>query len=505
MVAATLTLSGCVTAFFPDSLGGGNASLPSPLPDTDVAENLRPYYGQTVDWKNCGTRLTCAEITTPMNWEEPAAGTLTLKLVRSAATGSNRIGSLLVNPGGPGASGMELVKDSLDFAVDSSLRSRYDIIGFDPRGVGESSPVECLSDRDTDTFLFDTSQPRPGQAGWLEAARAQAKNYGEACLKNTGPSLEFINTVSAARDMDLIRSLVGDPKLNYLGYSYGTFLGATYADLYPANAGRLVLDGAIDPSVSSDEVSATQAAGFESALRAYLTDCLTGSGCPFRGDSVDSAMTRISNLLEAVDRTPLVGSDGRKVGSSTLLTAIIFPLYSPNNWGALGDMLSSVMDGNADVALSFADMYFDRKKDGTYSSNSNNAFNAYNCRDYPSNDDPAVMERAAQEIQKRAPLFGKYMSYGDVLCANWPFPDGAERTEIHAPGSPDILVIGTTNDPATPYAWSVSLAKQLEKGHLVTYHGEGHTAYNKGSACINKTVDDFLLNGTVPAKDPDCR
>ncbi|MCS4276261.1 pimeloyl-ACP methyl ester carboxylesterase [Mycetocola sp. BIGb0189] len=500
VVAAGLTLTGCVTAFLPSPAG---QSAPSPLPATEVAENLRPFYGQEVSWRACGSKLTCADIKTPMNWEDPGAGDLTLSLVRAAASGSDRIGSLLVNPGGPGGSGVELVKDSLDFAVDKTLQSRFDVIGFDPRGVGKSSPVKCLSDKDTDKFLFDTTQPRPGQDGWLEAARTQARDYGEACKKNTGAELEFITTVNSARDMDLIRSLVGDPKLNYLGYSYGTFLGATYAQLYPKNTGRLVLDGAIDPAVSSTEVSATQAAGFESALRAYLADCLTGSKCPFRGD-VESAMTTISNLLESVDASPLTGKDGRKVGSSTLMTAIIFPLYSPNNWSALSDLFTSVMAGDADYALYLADMYFDRDDSGKYTSNSNDAFNAYNCRDYPSNDDPAVMEQEAAKIEARAPIFGKYMSYGDVLCANWPYPDGAERGPIHAPGSPDILVIGTTNDPATPYAWAQSLAKQLDKGHLVTYKGEGHTAYNKGSQCINTTVDDFFITGKVPSSDPQC-
>ncbi|UCR87845.1 alpha/beta hydrolase [Mycetocola spongiae] len=496
-----LTLSGCVTAFLPEP--GRSATAPL---NENVAENLKPFYGQDVEWKKCNSGMECATITSPMDWANPERDTLTLDLIRTHAdSGSARLGSLLVNPGGPGASGYDFVADSVTFATDDRLRKSYDIVGFDPRGVGRSTPVKCLDDAAMDNYLYGAgSTAERGSAEWIAEAAAEASSFGAACLKQTGPALEFINTVNSARDMDLIRSLVGDPKLNFLGYSYGTFLGATYAELYPQNVGRLVLDGAIDPSVSNAEVSKIQAVGFENALRAYLEDCLTGTRCPFTG-SVDEAMTTVTSLLDSTAASPLRVSDGRILDANTLMTAIIFPLYSAESWPALSQMFASVLGGDPGIAMQFADQYNGRDSSGRYTENSTEAFTAYNCRDYTYNADPESMAAEARAIEEAAPVLGKYMTYGDIGCANWPFPDGAERTKIHAAGAPDILVLGTTNDPATPYEWAVSLADQLESGHLVTYQGEGHTAYNKGSACINNTVDDFLINGTVPERDPQCR
>jgi pimeloyl-ACP methyl ester carboxylesterase len=501
-VGVALTLSGCVTAFFPstDSRGGSATSTPT---GEDVAENLRPFYEQQLDWAGCDDGMQCATAVAPMDWENPANGEIELHLVRKPAAG-DPIGSLLINPGGPGASGFDFVADSVDFAADARLQDNFDIVGFDPRGVSRSTPVSCLTPADMDEYLYGIVDAERGSDAWIAEVTASAQKFGAACAANTGRSLEFVNTVSAARDLDLLRAVLGDEKLNYLGYSYGTFLGATYAELYPGKTGRLVLDGAIDPASSIYEVNETQAKGFESALRAYLDDCIGSRDCPFTG-STDKAMSTIGALLASVDQTPIKNADGRMLGSSSLLTAIIYPLYSPDQgWPLLSEMLASVMNGSAEYAFSFADAYNGRQEDGTYADNSTEAFSAYNCSDYTYDADPTRMAEEAAQLAKVAPVIGPYFGYGDVGCANWPYTDGAERDQIHAEGAAPTLVIGTTNDPATPYIWAQALAEQLDSGVLVTYQGEGHTAYNKGSDCVNKVVDDYLIDGTVPASDPQC-
>ncbi|WP_166980911.1 alpha/beta hydrolase [Paramicrobacterium fandaimingii] len=503
--ALVVPLSGCFTAFIPPADGEISSSTPKPQPTT-TGTTAEEFYAQDVEWStdSCPSSFECATVRAPMNWDDPEAGEIELALIRSKATGDAQ-GSLLLNPGGPGGSGYDFVADSLDYAVDADLKKNFDIVGFDPRGVGRSTAVTCYGPAEMDEYLYGLPQNTDvGSDAWIDEMTTSATDFGTACLDNTGPLLEFITTVQAAKDLDLLREVLGDKKLNYLGYSYGTFLGATYAELFPDKVGRLVLDGAIDPSTSNFEVSKSQAKGFEDALTAFLKNCIeSNSECAFSG-SVDDARETIVDLIESVDESPLKGSDGRMLGASTLITAIILPLYSADSWEYLNLMLTDVMAGDAGNAFYFADQYNGREDDGSYKDNSTEAFMAYNCRDYTYNADPATMEKQAKEINEVAPVFGPYMGYGDISCANWPFTDGAERNEIHADGADPILVVGTTGDPATPYKWAESLAEQLASGQLVTYEGEGHTAYNKGSQCVNDVVDDYLINGTVPDDDPMC-
>ncbi|MET4640158.1 alpha/beta hydrolase [Mycetocola sp. 2940] len=498
-VGLALTLSGCVTAFFP---GAGSAT--STPTGEDVVADLRPFYEQQLVWESCHDKMQCTTASVPMDWENPGSGEIELDLVRKQS-GGDAIGSLLVNPGGPGASGFDFIADSVDYATDARLQANFDIVGFDPRGVNRSTPVSCLESAEMDDYLYGIADGERGSETWITEVTASAQEFGAACAENTGAPLEFVDTVSAARDLDVLRAVLGDAKLNYLGYSYGTFLGATYADLYPEKTGRLVLDGAIDPSSSYYEVNETQAMGFESALAAYLDDCIGARDCPFTG-STEEGMSTIAALLASVEQTPIKNIDGRMLGSNALLTAIIYPLYFPagGGWPVLSEMLASVMNGDAEYAFTFADAYNGREEGGTYSDNSSEAFIAYNCRDYTHNADPAHMATEAAQLVEAAPVIGPYFSYGDIGCSNWPYPDGAARDEIRAEGAAPILVIGTTNDPATPYLWAEALAGQLESGVLVTYEGEGHTGYNKGSDCVNDVVDDYLIDGVVPSSDPQC-
>ncbi|MFO7689874.1 MAG: alpha/beta hydrolase [Cryobacterium sp.] len=495
VMVATLALSACAGVLT-------EAPTTSTPTGETVAGDLDSFYGQVLQWETCGDGMQCSTATAPLNWSDPDAGEIELALVRQAATG-DRQGSLLVNPGGPGGSGYDFVLNSVDYATDAELQAGFDIVGFDPRGVGRSSAVSCYEPAQMDEHLYGLVDAERGSDAWIAELEADSVAFGEACATNTGELLGNVDTDSAARDLDLLRAVLGDDKLNYLGFSYGTYLGAVYANLYPDKVGRLALDGALDPSSSNFEVTRTQAVGFENALRAYLTDCLAGTECPFTG-TVEQGMSTVGALLASVDASPIRAEDGRELGSNSLLTAIIYPLYQATAWPQLSAMFDEIMFGGADTAFAFADAYNGRAADGSYNDNSTEAFLAINCVDYAFDDDPEKMRAQAAEIQAAAPVIGTYMSFGDIGCANWPHAFEGERGEITGAGALPILVVGTTNDPATPYEWAEALSQQLESGHLVTYQGEGHTAYNKSNACVNGAVNTYLLTGEVPAEDPMC-
>lgn len=489
----SLLLSGCFPA------------APAPVTSTPRQENvsgaLAPYYSQHLSWSKCGS-FQCAKAKVPLEWSDPSSGSVDLALIRHYATGK-RLGSLLVNPGGPGGSGVDFIRNSLDYAVDKKLQEHYDIVGFDPRGVGASTAVKCYDAKQMDDYLFGITPGQRGSDQWIQTSTREASDFAAACKQNTGPLLGQVGTTSAAKDLDVLRAVLGDAKLNYLGYSYGTLLGATYAGLYPKKVGRLVLDGALNPASTSFDVNVGQSKGFEQELSAYLGDCLKRKGCPFSG-SVDDALSTVSHLLASLDASPIRNSDGRELGADTMVTAIIYPLYDSQAWNLLDELFTDVMRGSAKVAFTLADGYYSRNSNGTYSDNSTEAFTAINCLDYSSDADPASMRAQAAELTKAAPVIGPYMSYGDIGCAVWPYQPTRTPAPIHAAGAAPILVVGTTGDPATPYQWAVDLSKQLDSGHLVTYHGHGHTAYNKSNSCVNNAVDAFFVDGTVPKSDPEC-
>ncbi|MGV8970288.1 MAG: alpha/beta hydrolase [Microbacteriaceae bacterium] len=499
IVAVTSMLGGCFS--LPGLFGGATTSTPT---GENVSVDLEQYYGQILTWSSCGNGMQCATATAPLDWEDPARESIELALVRQIATGGTSLGSLLVNPGGPGASGYDIVKDSVDFATTETLQRSFDIVGFDPRGVGRSSSVSCHDDAsDLDAFLYDITPGEIGSEQWLGEVAESNTRFAAQCSELTGDLLGEVDTISAARDLDMLRAALGDEKLNYLGYSYGTYLGATFADLFPSKTGRLVLDGALDPATSSFDVTAIQAEGFESAMLAFLEDCDTRATCPFT-DGPAEAQKEIRSILDRLDVSPLRNIDGRKLGSNTMTAAIILPLYDASNWPYLIDLFTSVVQGDAELAFLLADSYNSRGEDGIYLDNSLESRIAINCLDYPRESDPTVWRDEAAQLAELAPIFGPQFAWGETSCANWPYPAGRARAPIVAAGSNDILVVGTTNDPATPYVWSVALAEQLEKGHLVTREGEGHTGYNKGNSCVDETVDNYFVSGTVPTTDPLC-
>ena len=482
---------------------------PDPVPPTlDITTPAVPdgvnFGAQVPNWVDCGAGFVCTDVNAPLDWERPDGDTIALRLVKHPATGGTPLGTIFVNPGGPGASGVNYVRNSLDYAVGQPLQQHFDIVGWDPRGVGASSSVHCLDDAAMDEYLFgpveDDGYER-GSAEWIAAAIEESRELGNACSEGTGALLAHVDTMSTVRDLDMLREIVGDEKLNYLGYSYGTYIGARYADAYPERVGRLVLDGALDPATTEADVVREQTRGFELALRAYVSACLAGKNCPLSG-TVDEAMAQIRDMLDAVEAQPRTGSDGRTMSVGTFLTAIITPLYSQSNWAYLDRLFASVARGEADFALTLADLYYGRVN-GKYKDNSTEAFFAINCLDYPNSIDPDRMRREAAELERVAPTIGKFQGYGDAGCAGWPHPGVEERSAVRAAGAAPIVVIGTTGDPATPYRWAVSLSQQLESGVLVSYQGEGHTAYGKNE-CVNRAVEQYFVDGKTPAAGLSC-
>lgn len=498
-LAIGVGLAGCVPSF----LRPTPETTSTPTGESPADPALAAFYGQQLVWESCDSGFQCTTATVPVDYADPAGDTLELALIRHPATGT-RQGSLLVNPGGPGGSGYDFVRDSLDYAVSDALAAAYDVVGFDPRGVGRSAPISChTTDAELDDVIYGILPGAVGDADWIAANAERSAAFAAQCAAVTGPELAFVGTPSAARDLDILRAALGDTTLHYLGYSYGTYLGATYAGLFPDKTGRLVLDGALDPALGEFDVTLGQAVGFDDAYRAYLADCVTRSDCPFRG-SVDDAVARTVQLLAALQASPIAGEDGRQLGLATMFSAMILPLYSADTWSYLDTLLAEVQRGETATAFLLADTLNGRDADGGYADNSLEALIGINCSDYPNVSDDATMQTQAAQLIAAAPVFGPAMSYGGLTCRDWPYPPTEPRAAITAAGSAPILVVGTTGDPATAYAWSVALADELAEGHLVTYNGEGHTGYNKGNACVDGAVDAYLLAGTVPASDPNC-
>ncbi|WP_306232554.1 alpha/beta fold hydrolase [Agrococcus beijingensis] len=487
--------------------GPGSVSAPvwSPTGE-DVPADLAPYYGQSVDWQGCGSNW-CGMVTAPMDWYGSVDDDIEVSVVVAPATG-DRLGAILYNPGGPGASGADYVQQFADFLVAPEVRERYDLVGFDPRGVGGSTPISCYDDpKELYDWLWElppSPAPEPLSDEDLQLQLEDAQWFADSCLENTGPFLEFVGTEQVASDMDLIRALLGEEKLGYLGVSYGTLIGSTYADLFPENVGRMVLDAAVAPDATDDEGTLFQASGFELAYGNFVDDCLQQRGCPFTG-SRDEAMQQTAALLDALDDDPIEVADGRGLGSGALFVAIAANLYSDAQWSTLRTVLADVMAGRGESAFAQADAYYGVRPDGTFADNSLEALIAVNCLDAPAVTDFDQVRANAQEIMAAAPTLGPDF-VGLSSCAAWPFEATREPHAITAPGADPIIVIGGLNDPATPYQQSVELAAMLESGVLISVDAEGHSQYNgvNRNRCVDEPVNEYFLTGVAPTADLTC-
>lgn len=481
-------------------------STPAPDATEGIDEELIRFYTQTLDWEDCDEEFQCATATVPVDYEDPDGDTIELALLRAPATGENPIGSLLVNPGGPGASGVDYARVAGSVVTDP-VRERYDIVGFDPRGVGQSAPIDCVDDATLDEYLASDASPDDDEE--VAALQDGVEELVAGCESLSGDLLPHVGTPNVARDLDVLRATLGDEKLNYLGKSYGTLIGAIYADLFPDRVGRLVLDGAIDPSLSGDDMGLGQAGGFERALSAFLSWCFDQDECSV-GSSEAEAQARIQGLLDQADEEPLpAGDENRPLTETLALYGLIFPLYltADEGYPLLDDALGLALDeGDGSELLSLADIYLKRNSDGSYGDNSNEVIGVVNCLDHPEDPSTEAAQAGQAEFEAASPIFGPFLAWAGVGCA--PFVDDAAATTepvaVTATGADPILVVGTTGDPATPYEWAEALATQLSSGVLLTYESAVHTAYIAGSECIDDAVDAYLLAGTVPAEGTRC-
>jgi pimeloyl-ACP methyl ester carboxylesterase len=512
LLAATLIASGCSAKGAADHPSDGSSPVDPPAATGTgttgsatqaPSQALAPFYTQKIAWAPCKDNFQCGKLDVPLDYANPGGDRIQISVIRLPATGKQRVGSILLNPGGPGGSGIEYARAAKS-VLSPAITSRFDTVGFDPRGVGESAPVRCLSGAELDTFIgLDGTPDNPAE---VSALAKGAKQFAEGCEAKSAKMLPHVGTADAARDMDILRAALGDQGLTYLGKSYGTYLGAVYADLFPKKIRAMVLDGAIDPALPPvPMINAAQARGFEVAFRSFLADCFKDSSCPFPVRNTDMALTQLSNLFKATDQHPLRNNigDGRKIDESWTTLGVVTALYDKRSWPVLRAALGQAFRGDGTTLLKLADILVDRHQDGTYS-NQTEANMAVNCVDHPYPHKISVYEEAARAAQKESPLFGAYVMWGSLPCEYWPVkPTGANKA-LKAEGSPPILVVGTQRDPATPYEWAKSLASELSSGVLLSYDGDGHTAYRTGSTCVDETVDRYLISLSSPGSGTLC-
>ncbi|ROQ82652.1 TAP-like protein [Streptomyces sp. CEV 2-1] len=458
---------------------------------------------QRLDWNRCeapeggtapGSDWRCAKVRVPLDYSEPDGATIGIALIRKAARDKGRrLGSMLFDFGGPGGSGVSILPRAA--GSYGKLNTRYDLVGFDPRGVAGSAGVRCRSDREQETANREVDMT-PDTAAEEAAFMKDGADFGAGCERRSGKVLPFVGTTNAARDMDLIREVLGDRKLTYFGMSYGTELGGTYAHLFPANVGRTVLDGVVDPTADTVGHARNQTTGFQRALDNYLKD---------RGQAPEAGTRRIARLLARIDRKPLPTGTSRELNESLALTGIVMPLYSKDNWPFLTQALDEAEGGRGSMLLQLADSYNGRDGKGHYDTESHSQ-RAISCADSRARPTAAEAKALLPEFEKLSPVFGAFLAWDTAgWCSDWPVKGEHDTPEASAPGAGPILVVGTTGDPATPYEGARKMADELGKGVgvLLTNKGEGHGAYG-GNTCVTSTVDTYFLDGKVPADGKTC-
>jgi pimeloyl-ACP methyl ester carboxylesterase len=483
---------------------GGDAAPLRALPEK-IPAHLKKYYEQDLKWGECDViGFECTDLTVPLDYENPSADAeLQLAVSRKKATGEgDPTGSLMVNPGGPGGSAIDYLQQAAAVGFPAEIRENYDIVGMDPRGVGRSEPVECLSDREMDAYTrTDQTPDDPGEVDKLVTAY---KNFAEGCEQRTSGLLAHVSTREVARDTDVLRAALGDEKLSYYGASYGTYLGATYAGLFPYRTGRLVLDGAMDPSLEAVEINRQQTGGFATAFRAFAEDCVERRNCPLGNGTPEQAGKKLSAFFAKVDDEPLETGESRTLTESLATTGVIQAMYTQVYWPRLRAALADAMDGDGAGLLALADAYYEREADGSYG-NIMFANPAVNCLDLPpAFSGPAEVKDAIASFEKVSPVFGRTFAWASMNCTYWQVEPTGEPHRIAAKGATPMIVVGTTRDPATPYAWAQGLAGQMKTADLLTYVGDGHTAFMQGSRCIDETITDYFVNGDMPPNGTRC-
>lgn len=478
---------------------------------------LAQFYDQQLQWGPCNDyaptaddaqtyadpQFDCTRVTVPQDYARPGDGkTMQIALLRKKATGA-KIGSLFADPGGPGASGTSFVARQAATWATNGLGDRFDLVGFDPRGTGASRPrIQCLTDAENDeerTKVF--ADPSP--AG-VAAAEADSRQFAERCTQRTGADvLANVGTRDVAKDMDVMRAAVGDQKMTYAGFSYGTELGTAYAEAFPQNVRALLLDGAIDPTQSTIDSTVKQNAGFQLAFDNFAEDCTSRPGCPLGTDPA-TATQAFQTVMRPLIDTPAKVSDGRILSFSDAQTGVSQALYVSQLWPALQQGISQVANGNGDLLMRLADLYYERDDQGRYS-NMLQAFQSISCVNQPALKEPSEALELATRADEAAPF--RSTGRGPVgardACAFWPVPPTSEPHTPQVDGLPPVVVVSVTGDPATPYQAGVDLAQQLN-GSLITVNGNQHTASLQGDACTDTLAIDYLVNLTLPPQGAEC-
>lgn len=458
-----------------------------------------------VVWTPCGA-LQCGSVTVPLDYSHPDGATIQIAVARHPAeVPAERIGSLVINPGGPGGSGINDLPNELS-ALAPEVLDRFDIVSFDPRGVDRSSPVTCSATTAPGSGSSSGSgsgsgpsrpgiDPVPTTPAARQTLLSNDRAFAAQCEQYSGSVLPYLGTVDTARDLDRIRAAVGDSELTYIGHSYGTLLGATYAELFPTHVRAMVLDGAIDPALSTTAYATEQAASLESALQSFFTWCAADAGCPWRPTGDPTAA--LLGLIQGSRTRPLTVGDGT-AGPAELYDALLAGLESQTSWPTLAAALQAAEGGNGGPAAAMADRY-----ETGGSPNAAEAEQAIDCLDHPVDRNPASYVALAATFGRSAPVFGPLLAWGLLGCATWPARPTRSPAPASDPGAPPILVVGTTGDPVTPYAWAVALAGELHGGVLLTWRGASHVA-SFYSPCVRAASASYLVSGTPPAPGGTC-
>jgi pimeloyl-ACP methyl ester carboxylesterase len=487
-----------------------------------VPGGLDSFYGQALTWADCapyGTtdfdrsaikdarQAQCTRLTVPLDYSKPDADTITLGVLRSPASRPDqRIGSLVINPGGPGVAGVPTAARLVTEAKGTVLAERFDFVGFDPRGVASSEPtVRCLTDAERDAERADDDELDTSPEG-VAKVEADQRDYAAKCVQRTGKGAQMLanlGTRDVVRDLDILRSALGDEKLTYLGYSYGTRLGSTYAETFPANVRAMVLDGALDPSQNVIDELVAQGQGFQHAFDAFVAWCVDRADCALGPDKA-TALAEYHRLVRPLGDNPLDLGDGRELSYSDATTGVVQGLYSDELWEHLNTGLTELKAGEGAMLMLLADAYLERGKDGRYAT-TQDAFTAIRCVDDPRVTDKAVILEAERRYREAAPFLDDGRPPGAALdaCAFWPVPNTSQPHLPTIAGLPPVLVISTTGDPATPYQAGVTLAKALGGG-LLTYEATQHTVFLQDEECVDQVGIDYLVELRLPPEGTRC-
>ena len=492
--AAAIALTAC-SASSPSPV-----RIPAPSQTSTIPQALKPFYEQQLKWTDCGG-AQCTKVEVPLDYANPIKASTQLNVVKVDAQGE-RLGSLFVNPGGPGGSGFDYAKSAAQ-SFSKDLTNNFDFIGVDPRGVATSSPINCLTDAQVDEIASAVVDPKSPSE--LAEVTKQAKIPANACQKYANPEFAFMSTENVAKDIDIVRAAVGDERFNYLGKSYGTSIGVKYAELFPQRVGRMVLDGVLPTDEPLESVTKKQAIGFEEAFADFAADCETQGDCPYSGTSAQVAQ-QLRGLFSDLDKTPVNSSDGRSITGAFVRSAVLSYLYFPEtDYPKLRDALNQLVKSKDPEALvKLADERNGRQADGHYRYNAFDSYFAVTCLDRQFTQSVNEIQLLATSMKQEAPTFGESLAWGLLPCSGWP-AKGSGPLKVHvSPSVAPILIVSRTKDPATPVAWAENLHKEIPNSGLITWDSRGHTAYHQGSSCIDIAVDTYLLQGVLPSVNVEC-